>query len=286
MAKHKIYPRLVGKSYRADFRHPVHGGSICRGLGADKTFASATCYVLNLICDDSAICQAEIDSVPDAKLRELGCSGAAKKALELFFGPHPKIDALFKAREGLTQADLEEIRILADKWNAEEAGQPNCVEYDEESGTVVQSDPGPRVLPELVTHLLENFVPMMVREQREQIKTLENKNQEMQASVDETEDLRQANKQLMRRLNLHVKEKIGRAVTKWLADMAKGRSPGHVANAKTWIENFVETLPEQKEFPLSELRRQHVAAWLRKMDKKPRTLQNRAILSPASRGGA
>jgi hypothetical protein len=120
VAKHKIIPRLVGKSYRADFRHPAHGGSICRGLGAKKTFADATCYVLNLICNDNEICQAEIGAVPDAKLRELGCSKAAKKALEIFFGPHPKIDALFKKREGLTDADFEEIQALAEKWNAEE----------------------------------------------------------------------------------------------------------------------------------------------------------------------
>ena len=275
MTKHKISPRLVGKSYRADFRHPAHGGSICRGLGLDKSFAEATCYVLNIICNDSEICQAEIDAVPDAKLRELGCSKAAKKALEVFFGPHPKIDALFTKREGLTDADFEEIQALAEKWNAEEAGKPNCEEYDEESGAVIKSDPLPSISPEIVAQILERFSPTLVREQRDQIGKLEHQLQAMQSSVDEVEDLRDANKQMMRRLNLHVKEKIGPAETKWLRDLAKDRTASHTSSARIWIEHFIATLPGQDEFRLSDLRRQHIAAWLRAMNKKPRTLQNR-----------
>lgn len=213
--------------------------------------------------------------MPDAKLRELGCSKAAKKALEVFFGPHPKIDALFSKREGLTDADFDEIQALAAKWNADEAGKPNCEEYDEESGAVMKSDPTPGISPEVVAHILESFSPALVREQRELIEKLQNQVQGMQASVEEAEDLRDSNKQMMRRLNLHVKEKVGPAVKKWLHDLGKDRSAHHVANAKTWIEAFIKVLPAQDECPLSELRRQHIALWLRDMNKKPRTLQNR-----------
>jgi|ERR1043165_1093187 hypothetical protein len=39
---------------------------------------------------------------------------------QVFFGPHPRIDALFENKGGLTEADFAEIQALAEKWNAEE----------------------------------------------------------------------------------------------------------------------------------------------------------------------
>ena len=164
MVTRKIRPKQARNGYRVVFRHPAHSGLISRGLGADKSFADATCYVLNLICNEGAFCQAEITNVPEAKLRELGGSKAAKKALEVYIGPHTIIDGLFKKREGLTDADFEEIQALAEKWNAEEAGKANSEEYDEESGTVIRSDPTPSISPEIVAQILERFSPALVRE--------------------------------------------------------------------------------------------------------------------------
>jgi len=60
MVTRKIRPKQALNGYRIFFRHPAHGSLISRGLGADKSFADATCYVLNLLCNDTAFCQAEI----------------------------------------------------------------------------------------------------------------------------------------------------------------------------------------------------------------------------------
>jgi integrase len=99
--------------------------------------------------------------------------------------------------------------------------------------------------------------------------------QSAMAIAAQVKDIQEENKQLLRRLNLHVKEKIGAASKKWLADLRKDRSASHSDNAERWINDFIDSLPGQKDLPLSELRRKHVAAWMRGMDNKPRTLQNR-----------
>jgi integrase len=276
VATRKIEPTKARSGYRVVFRHPVHRGDpVSRGLGTDKHFADAVCFVLNLICNDAVLCQADITAISEVKLREVGYGKAAKKALEIFYGPHAAIEKIFDAERGLTDADLAQVRRLAEKWNVEEAGKPNSEEYDDESGRLIQTDPEPEINPRVVSLVMERFGPALVREQRTQIEQLQMQLQGLSAVAAQVNDLQEENKQLLRRLNLHVKEKIGIAEQKWLGDLRKDRSAQHAENAERWIEKFIETLPGQKDFPLSELRRQHAIAWLRGMSNKPRTLQNR-----------
>ena len=272
----KITAKEARAGYRVVFRHPVHGNSISRGLGSDKVFADAVCFLLTLICNDKARCQADIATVPEVKLREVGYGASARKAMEIFYGPHTIIDKLFANDDrGLTDADLREVVERAQAWNATNAGVPNCSEYDKETGHLIETDPMSSVNPQAVAEIMERLMPAKVRELQGTVQSMETEIQSARSDREELKDVRDQNRMLMRRFNLHVKEKIGVAAKKWCVDLKKQCTPRYARDAGAWLTKFILSLPDGDDFPLSELRRQHVVEWIRQMNKKPRTLLKR-----------
>jgi len=275
MLTRKVLAKKARKGFKVLFRHPVHEHHVSRGLGPDKIFADAVCFGLTLICNDPILCQADIKTIAPLKLREVGFGAAAKKAMEIFYGPHELIEKLFENDRGLTDEDLADVKQLAEKWNANAAGVPNCEEYDPDTGQLLKSDPESELNPRVVALVLERFMPAKVRELRDAVDKLETQIQAARADREELLELREDCRQLRRRLNQHVKEKIGKAAKKWYVDIKKSSSARNGRDAERWMSHFIDTLPEKENFPLAELRRQHVIAWLRAMNKKPRTLVKR-----------
>lgn len=248
-----IEPKIPAglKSYSATFRDPHRAGRLVSArLGTrDETEAKLICRDLDFFrrhANPKALTRAEL------LLRR-------RRAVEVYFG-----------------ADSKQARWVAGGADAGPSADALLYVGQVLNGVFEHVDLTDAQVDQVANAMLA-YVGTATAEKDEELTRLRDR---LAVLEPEHEDLKREVRELKAKQNLHVRERLDRAVERWLEEHRAGRKPATARKARTCIESFMAHCAEHGKTQLGQVEGADVSAWLAKLPGKALTRRDyRAVVS-------